>query len=278
VRQPASVVTGLGPNTGEPLGRHMHVDALTFTSSTATRRRFLEYSAHSNMKEVCLEVGEKSAAVVFEAAIGIAKIPEIQANAILWNMGENCTANSRIIVHASLYEALVSELAKQTAQWVLGDPLNPDTQNRPLVSAENVKKVAGFLKIRKSEGARHVRGGEKGQDLMFQPMVFTDVNRDMKIFQKAIFGPVVAITKAHSDDEAMALALALALAATLYTRDIVKTDKYACKLKTGIVAVNAYFEGEISTPFGGLKASGFGGRDNSIHAHQQSTNTASPKS
>ena len=206
VRQPASVVTGLGPNTGELLGRHMHVDALTFTGSTATRRRFLEYSAHSNMKEVCLEVGEKSAVVVFEAATGIAKIPEIQANAILWNMGENCTANSRIIVHASLYEALVSELAKQTAQWVLGDPLNPDTQNRPLVSAENVKKAAGFLKIRKSEGARLVRGGEKGQDLMFQPMVFADVNRDMKIFQKAIFGPVVAITKAHSDDEAMALA------------------------------------------------------------------------
>ena len=95
----------------------------------------------------------------------------------------------------------------------------------------------------------------------------------MDIFQQEIFGPVVGITKADSDEEAIALAnnSEYGLAATLYTKDLTKAHKYARKLKAGTVGVNAYSEGEISTPFGGFKSSGFGGRDNGIHAHEQYT-------
>ena len=95
----------------------------------------------------------------------------------------------------------------------------------------------------------------------------------MDIFQKEIFGPVVGVTRAESDDEAIALANATeyGLAATLYTSDIGKAHRYARKLKAGTVGVNAYSEGEISTPFGGFKASGFGGRDNGFAAHEQYT-------
>lgn len=268
-----NIITGMGPDVGEPLGRHMDVDALTFTGSTETGRRFLEYSAQTNMKEVCLEMGGKSAAVILEGATDIAKIAEIQANAIFWNMGENCTANSRIIAHASVYDELISEMKKQAGQWTMGDPLDPKTQNGPLVSGEHMDKVAGLVAIGKAEGARVVCGGEAGDGLMYHPTIFAGVTRDMRVFQEEIFGPVVTVTKAETDDEAIMLAndTAYGLAATLYTRDIVKAHKYARKLRAGTVGVNTYSEGEISTPFGGFKASGFGGRDNGIHAHEQYT-------
>lgn len=268
-----NVVTGMGSDVGEPLGRHMDVDALTFTGSTEVGRYFLEYSAQSNTKEVCLEMGGKSAAVVLEDASDISKIAEIQAGAIFWNMGENCTANSRIIAHKDVYEELVSEMVKQAGTWIIGDPLDGKTQNGPLVSGEHFEKVSGLVDSGKSQGARVAFGGEADVGLAYRPTVFADVTSEMEIFQEEIFGPVVAITKANSDDEAIELAnnTAYGLAATLYTRDVKKAIKYARKLKAGTVGVNTYSEGEISTPFGGVKGSGFGGRDNGVHAHEQYT-------
>ncbi|NRB34459.1 MAG: aldehyde dehydrogenase [Rhodobacteraceae bacterium] len=268
-----NVVTGMGPDCGEPLGRHMDVDALTFTGSTEVGRKFLEYAAQSNMKEVCLEMGGKSAAVVLEDAENIAQIAEIQANAIFWNMGENCTANSRIIAHEAVYDELVAELAKQAGQWQMGDQLDPDTQNGPLVSAEHYDKVSGLVESGKAQGARVVAGGAGAGGLMFAPTVFAEVTPEMEIFQTEIFGPVVGVTKAASDEEAIALANAsdYGLAATLYTSNLGKAHRFARKLKAGTVGVNAYSEGEISTPFGGFKASGFGGRDNGLQAHEQYT-------
>ncbi|NIA69349.1 aldehyde dehydrogenase [Pelagibius litoralis] len=268
-----NVVTGMGPEAGEPLGRHMDVDALTFTGSTDVGRRFLEYSAQSNLKEVCLEMGGKSAAVVLSDATDIARIAEIQANAIFWNMGENCTANSRIIAHKDVYDELVAEMAQQASAWKLGDQLDPETQNGPLVSEEHFAKVSGLVESGKAQGARVVKGGEGAGGMLFRPTVFAEVTAEMEIFQKEIFGPVVGVTRAESDEHAIELAnqTQYGLAATLYSKDISKAHRFARKLKAGTVGVNAYSEGEISTPFGGFKASGFGGRDNGIHAHEQYT-------
>jgi len=268
-----NVVTGFGPGAGEPLGRHMDVDAITFTGSTEVGRLFLEYAAQSNMKEVCLEMGGKSAAVVLADARDIAQIAETQANAIFWNMGENCTANSRIIAHKDIYDDLVAALAAQAPDWTLGDQLDPETKNGPLVSEEHFAKVSGLVERGKAEGARVVCGGTGAGGLLFQPTVFADVTPEMTIFKEEIFGPVLAVTRAESDAEAVALANATkyGLAATLYTTDVSKAHRYARMLRAGTVSVNTYSEGEISTPFGGFKASGFGGRDNGIHAHEQYT-------
>ena len=268
-----NIISGMGPDVGEPLGRHMDVDAVTFTGSTEIGKKFLIYSAESNAKEVCLEMGGKSAAVVLEDASDIPRIAEIQAGAIFWNMGENCTANSRIIVHHRLYDELIAELEKQARAWVMGDPLDPETQNGPLISAEHMAKVSGLVETGKAQGARVVCGGEAGEGLLFKPTIFAEVTPEMDIFQHEIFGPVLAVTKADSDEHAIELAnnSAYGLDATLYTRDIAKAHKYARALRAGTVGVNAYSEGEISTPFGGFKASGFGGRDNGVHAHDQYT-------
>ncbi|MEO0378768.1 MAG: aldehyde dehydrogenase [Pseudomonadota bacterium] len=268
-----NVVTGFGPEVGEPLGRHMDVNALTFTGSTATGRKFLEYAAQSNLKEVCLEMGGKSAAVILSDAADIPRIAQIQSEAIFWNMGENCTANSRIIAHKDVYDEVVHEIAKAAAGWKVGDQMDADTQNGPLVSNEHYAKVSGLVETGKSQGANVAHGGEGAGGLLFQPTVFADVTKDMDIFQQEIFGPVVAVTRAETDEEAIKLAnqTEYGLAATLYTKDISKAHKFARQLEAGTVGVNAYSEGEISTPFGGLKASGFGGRDNGIHAHEQYT-------
>lgn len=268
-----NIVTGMGPDVGEPLGRHMDVDALTFTGSTETGRRFLMYAAQSNMKECCLEMGGKSAAVVLESARDIPHIAEIQAGAIFWNMGENCTANSRIIAHHSVYDELVAELRKQAEAWTVGDPLDPTTRNGPLVSEEHFRKVSSMVETGKKEGGRVVAGGESAGGLTFKPTVFADITAEMTIFQEEIFGPVLGVTRADSDEHAIELANATAygLAATLYTSDVTKAHRYARRLHAGTVSVNSYSEGEISTPFGGMKASGFGGRDNGIHAHEQYT-------
>jgi gamma-glutamyl-gamma-aminobutyraldehyde dehydrogenase len=225
------------------------------------------------MKECCLEMGGKSAAVVLSDAKDIDRIAEIQAGAIFWNMGENCTANSRIIAHKDVYDDLVAAMQKQIADWKLGDQLDPETRNGPLVSAVHYARVASLVETGKAQGARVVAGGEGAGGLVFQPTIFADVSPSMDIFQKEIFGPVVGITRAETDEEAVELANATqyGLAATLYTADIGKAHRYARKLKAGTVGVNTYSEGEISTPFGGFKASGFGGRDNGIHAHEQYT-------
>lgn len=203
-----NVVTGMGPDVGEPLGRHKDVDALTFTGSTATGRRFLEYAAQSNMKEVCLEMGGKSAAVVLSDAKDIERIAENQAAAIFWNMGENCTANSRIIAHKDVYDDLVAAMGRQIADWKLGDQLDPETRNGPLVSEVHYAKVAGLVERGKNQGARVFAGGEGAGGLIFKPTIFADVLPDMDIFQQEIFGPVVGITRAETDDEAIELASA----------------------------------------------------------------------
>jgi len=258
---------------GAALTSDARVKGIVFTGSTATGRRFLEYAAQSNLKEVCLEMGGKSAAVILGDAADIPAIAEIQANAIFWNMGENCTANSRIIAHKDVYDEVVAEMGKAATKWRLGDQMDPETQNGPLVSQEHFDKVSGLVASGKAQGARVVAGGDGAGGLLFQPTVFADVSSQMDIFQQEIFGPVVAVTRAESDEDAIALAnkTQYGLAATLYTRDISKAHRYARKLNAGTVGVNAYSEGEISTPFGGFKASGFGGRDNGIHAHEQYT-------
>ena len=240
-----NVVTGFGAEVGEPMGRHMDVDALTFTGSTATGRRFLEYAAQSNLKEVCLEMGGKSAAVILSDAADIPRIAQIQSEAIFWNMGENCTANSRIIAHKDVYDEVVAEMTKAARAWKLGDQMDPDTQNGPLVSAEHYEKVSGLVESGKMQGATVAYGGDGAGGLLFQPTVFSNVTAEMDIFQKEIFGPVVAVTRAETDEQAIELAnqTQYGLAATLYTKDISKAHKYARQLDAGTVGINAYSEG-----------------------------------
>ncbi len=274
-----NVVTGPGDTVGEAIGRHPDIDCVAFTGSTEVGRRFLTYSAETNLKRVLLELGGKSPQVVFEDAGDLAHVAANVAVAIFWNMGENCSAGSRLIVHHSRKAALVEAIEAELANWPVGDPLDPATRIGALISRGHMQRVLDYIDVGRSEGARVVTGGarilESSGGWFVPPTVFDGVRNDMRIAREEIFGPVLSVIDFDTEAEAVAMAndTPYGLAASLYTQDLDTAHRVARDLKAGVVGINAYSEGDMTTPFGGYKLSGFGGHDKSIHAHDQYTET-----
>ncbi|MDH3859947.1 MAG: aldehyde dehydrogenase family protein, partial [Gammaproteobacteria bacterium] len=141
-----NVIPGMGPDVGEPMGRHPGIDMLSFTGSTETGRRFLHYSADSNLKKIVLECGGKNPAIVLEDAEDLDLVAEHVVNGAFWNMGENCSASSRLIVHEAVKDKLMKRIIARTRNWKTGDPLDPRHHLGALVDKEHFKKVSGYLK------------------------------------------------------------------------------------------------------------------------------------
>jgi 4-(gamma-glutamylamino)butanal dehydrogenase len=274
-----NVVTGPGATVGEALGRHPDVDCLAFTGSTEVGRNFLHWSAESNLKRVLLELGGKSPQLVFPDVADLADLAANVAVAIFWNMGENCSAGSRLIVHRSVKDAVVEAIRAELDNWPVGDPLDPATRIGALINRGHMEKVLGYVEVGRSEGARVVAGGERILEetggYFVPPTIFDNVRNDMRIAREEIFGPVLSVIEFDTEAEAVALAndTPYGLAASLYTQDLNVAHRVARELKAGVVGVNAYSEGDMTTPFGGYKLSGFGGHDKSVHAHDQYTET-----
>lgn len=267
-----NVITGLGPDVGEPLGRHMDVDMVSFTGSTDTGRRFLGYAGDSNLKKVVLECGGKNPCVVLEDAEDLDLVAEHVVNAAFWNMGENCSATSRLIVHEDVKEELLARIAARAREWRTGDPLDPANHLGALIDRGHLDKVCGFIGAGESDGATLLLGGGS-QEGFVDPVIFDNVTADMAIAREEIFGPVLSILTVSSFDQAIALAndTAYGLAASVFTGNVKRAHRAARAIRAGTVTVNCYGEGDAATPFGGYKQSGFGGRDNGLHAHDQYT-------
>ena len=273
-----NVLPGEGPDVGEPMGRHQDIDAISFTGSTEVGRLFLEFSGQSNLKKIILECGGKDPAVVLSDATNLDGVAEHAVFAALWNMGQNCTANSRLIVHKNLKDKMLSKVKEKMADWHTGDPLDPKNQLGAIISREQYDKILGYIEIAKEQGAEVITGGNSinsGDSLFIEPTLFSSVNADMVIAKEEIFGPVFAMMVVESDEDAIKLAndTSYGLQASLFTSSVTKAHRYGRALQAGTVSVNCYGEGDISTPFGGYKLSGFGGRDNSLMAHDQYTET-----
>lgn len=259
------VLPGDGPSVGEPLGMHMDVDMVSFTGSTETGKRFLRYAADSNLKKITLECGGKNPAVVLEDAENLDHVAEHVVNAAFWNMGENCSAASRLIVHKAVKDALLERIVARIRDWKIGDPLDPKNHLGALVDDEHCKKVTAYLK------GKALAGGKA--DGNFVPPTVYEVPKDDPKAREEIFGPVLSVIEVASTEEAIQLAndTSYGLAASVFTGNIRTAIRAAREIRAGTVTVNCYGEGDISTPFGGYKQSGFGGRDNSVHAHDQFT-------
>ena len=255
------VLPGDGPSVGEPLGRHMSVDMVSFTGSTETGRRFLSYAAESNLKKVVLECGGKNPAIVLEDAENLDHVAEHVVNAAFWNAGQNCSAASRLIVHKAVKAPLLDHIAARLRDWKTGDPLDPATHIGALVDAEHLAKVSGYL-----------RDGDKADGPFVTPKLY-EVTPDDALARDEVFGPILAVLEVASTEEAIALAndTAYGLTASVFTSSIRTAHRVAKDLRAGTVTVNCYGEGDVATPFGGYKQSGFGGRDNGVHAHDQYT-------
>jgi len=264
------VLPGDGPSVGEPLGMHGGVDMVSFTGSTETGRRFLHYSADSNLKKVVLECGGKNAAIVLEDAEHLDLVAEHIVNGAFWNMGENCSAISRLLVHDSVREALLERIQARLRDWKTGDPLDPSNHLGALVDAEHCSKVQSYLD--RAADLRKVTGGTV-DGLFATPTIYDKVPANHLLAQEEVFGPVLSVISISSLEHAIEIANAsdYGLTASVFSANGAKALRAARALRCGTVSVNCYGEGDISTPFGGYKQSGFGGRDNSIHAHDQYT-------
>ncbi len=224
-----------------------------------------------------LELGGKSPQIVFGDVTDMAHVAANAAVAIFWNMGENCSAGSRLLVHRSRKDDLLEALQAELAQWPVGDPLDPATKIGAMISRSHLDRVLEYVQVGRDEGARLVTGGtrilEETGGYFLGPTIFDGVRNDMRIAQEEIFGPVLSVIEFDTEAEAVAIAndTAYGLAASIYTDDLNVAHRVARDLKAGTVGVNAYAEGDMTTPFGGYKLSGFGGHDKSIHAHDQYT-------
>jgi gamma-glutamyl-gamma-aminobutyraldehyde dehydrogenase len=265
-----NVVPGFGEEAGKPLALHPDVDMVTFTGSTEVGKLILRYAGESNMKRVALECGGKSPHVVMKDAD-----LEAAAAAIAWgiyyNAGETCHAGSRVIVHASIKDALIEAIARVATGIPLGHPLDPATQMGALIDAGHMQRVLGYIDSGVSEGASIALGGKRAFEELggyyVEATVLDGVRSDMRVAREEIFGPVLTVTTFVTESDAIRLAndTIYGLAAAVWTADMNVAHRLSGALKAGTVWVNTFDRSSLATPFGGFKQSGFG-RDRSHHA------------
>lgn len=264
-----NVVTGSGRLVGEAIGRHPDIDMVSFTGSTETGRRFLAYSSESNLKEVVLEMGGKNPCIVMPDVTNLDAVAGHIVNGALWNMGENCSAIARLIVHRDIKAALLDKIVALASQWHVGDPLDPANRVGPLVSKQHYTKVASYL----TDDLKVIYGGQTSEGRYVHPTIVDVESNDAKLAREEIFGPILAVITVDSLKEAIDIAndTEYGLCASVFAGNGKRALRAARALRAGTVTVNSFGEGDITTPFGGYKQSGFGGRDNSLHAHDQYT-------
>ena len=268
-----NIVPGGGREAGEAIGRHMDVAMVSFTGSTDTGRLFLKYASESNLKRVVLELGGKNPAVVMNDCEDLDQVAQYVTAGAFWNMGENCSASSRLIVHKDVKDELLQRIGKHLHDWKLGDPLDPENRLGAMVSKAHFEKVRSYLEYATEQELDVVLGGGTEAGVFVQPTIIDGVQRDSRLFIEEIFGPVLSVTSFSTLDEAIALAndTVYGLAASAYTGSLRNALRLSREIRAGVVTVNCFGEGDASTPFGGYKESGFGGRDKSIWAHDQYT-------
>ena len=268
-----NMITGPGGVIGDALVSHPEVNGISFTGSTETGSGIYAQGARG-LKKVQAEMGGKNAVIVLEDADMDKTLTGIVQGAF-GSTGQRCTATSRAIVEASVYDSFMDELIRRTDALKVGDGMDESVTVGPLSSQDQFDTVMGYIGVGAEEGARLAYGGRAvtgpGYDegYYIQPTIFTDVAADMRIAQEEIFGPVLTVFKAQDLDEAIELAnnVKFGLSSSIYTKDLTQAFRYAEQVEAGIVHVNApTLGGEVHLPFGGLKASGAGAREQGTEA------------
>ena len=272
-----NVVTGEGAEVGAALSESMDVDVIVFTGSGGTGRRLLQASAASNLKRCYLELGGKSANIVFADAPNLKEAAKVSAAGIFRNSGQVCVAGSRLLVERSVHNAFVEELAKAASAMKIGDPLDLGTGAGAINSAAQLDRNLEFVAIAQAEGGKLVQGGkrilaETGGYFM-EPTIVTHVEPGHTLAQNEVFGPVLAVTAFDTEEEAIRLANSteFGLAGGVWTSDLSRAHRMIHAMRTGVVHVNTYGGPDVTVPMGGTKQSG-NGHDKSLHAFDKFVN------
>ena len=248
---------------GECLVRHPGVDKVSFTGSTAAGRQ-VAMACAEGLKQVSLELGGKSAAIVLDDADPAKVAAAIQA-ASLANSGQVCNALSRVLVPASRQDDFVDALAAGMESMSVGDPSDPETQLGPLVAERQQTRVRGYIEEGQREGARLVVGGTGLPDRLdkgwyVKPTLFSNAHNDMRIAREEIFGPVLTVIGYEKDDDAVRIAndSEYGLAGSVFTQDVDRGFGIATRIRSGTFGVNEGYIMDPVAPFGGVKQSGCG--------------------
>ncbi|KAI0392104.1 aldehyde dehydrogenase [Xylariaceae sp. FL0594] len=258
-----NITNGHGKVAGQALVSHLGVDKVAFTGSTATGKHIMK-TASVNMKNITLETGGKSPLVVFADA-DLEQAAKWAHTGVMSNMGQICTATSRILVNEKVYDDFVAqfkEVLKTTSK--VGDPFAEDTFQGPQVTKAQYERVLGFVESGQSEGAVLATGGRPcpldGKGYFIEPTVFTNVRDDMKIYREEVFGPFVVIASFATEEEAVRMAndTTYGLGAAVFTQNLELAHRVAARIESGMVWINSSNDSDVRVPFGGVKQSGIG--------------------
>ena len=271
-----NVVPGFGAAAGLALSSHSRIRKLDLTGGTETGKTVASI-AGGNLVSVSAELGGKAAVIAFPDS-DVGRVVAATMFAAFIASGQTCVQGSRLLVHRSIHDEVVSELVRRTREIRLGDPQLETTQMGPLVSSRQRERVEEYVRIGIEEGAHLAYGGVRPEcpslaaGYYFLPTIFTNVSPQMRIAQEEIFGPVVCVIPFETEQEAIAIAngTEFGLATSIWTRDIARAHRVAHSLHCGITWINDHHRIDPASPWGGFKMSGIG-RENGIVAYEAYT-------
>jgi len=260
----ANLVLGTGDTVGAELSSNTNVDLISFTGGLATGKKIMQ-AASVNVKNLALELGGKNPNIIFADADFEVAVDQA-LNGVFFHAGQICSAGTRLIVEESIHDEFVNALVERVKKFKLGSGFDETTQMGPLISAEHLAKVEKYVETGIEEGATVAVGGKRPEDpelqrgFFYLPTIFTDCTTDMKIVQEEAFGPIITVEKFQTEEEAIKLAndSIYGLAGGVWTKDTVKAERCATKMRMGTVWINDFNLYFPHAPWGGFKQSGFG--------------------
>lgn len=271
-----NMVTGQGSVVGERIIQHPDIKALSFTGSNNTGADIGKKAAARGVKYQ-LEMGGKNPLIVADDA-NLDDAVNAAISGGFGSTGQKCTATSRIIVQAGIYEEFKNKLVEKTKNLKIGDALNKDNNITPVVSKSQLNNVMHYVEKGKNEGANILTGGNQLEQKGFyiEPTIFEHVKSEMTIGQEEIFGPVLALIKVNTIEEALNIAndIEFGLSASIFTKNTENMFEFIEDIDAGLVRVNFETAGvELQAPFGGMKDSSYGPREQGQAAQEFYTNT-----